>query len=51
MLIKYYTLIISLSTEESDEYVENSYRNLMNSIPNVDSIKNNISKQKKKNTQ
>ena len=42
IVIKYHTLITSLSTEGSDKYVENSYRNLINEIPNVESIKNNI---------
>lgn len=42
IVIKYHTLITSLSTEGSDKYVENSYRNLINAIPNVKTIKNNI---------
>lgn len=42
IVIKYHTLITSLSTEGSDKYVENSYRNLIKAIPNVETIKNNI---------
>ena len=44
IVIKHHTLITSLSTEGSDKYVENSYRNLINAIPNVGSIKVNIPK-------
>jgi len=44
IVIKYHTLITSLSTEGSDKYVENSYRNLINAIPNVEFIRNNIPK-------
>lgn len=42
IVIKYHTLITSLSTEGSDKYVENSYRNLISAIPDVETIKNNI---------
>lgn len=43
-LIKYHTLITSLSTEGSDKYVEMSYRDLIISIPNIEKIKKNIPK-------
>ena len=42
IVIKYHTLITSLSTEGSDKYVENSYGNLISAIPDVETIKNNI---------
>lgn len=41
-LISYHTLISSLSTEGSDEFVENTYKDLIKNIPNVVEIKNQI---------
>lgn len=43
-LIKYHTLITSLSSERSDAYVEEQYRNLINEIPEVKNIKQDIPK-------
>ena len=43
-IIKYQTLITSLSAESNDEYVEYAYRNLIESIPNIQSIKSQIPK-------
>ena len=39
ILVSYHTLISTLSTEGSDEFVENSYKNLIQNIPNIDSVK------------
>lgn len=43
-LIKYHTLITSLSSERSDAYVEEQYKNLINQIPDVKNIKEDIPK-------
>ncbi len=43
-LINQHVLITSLSSESSDLYVEKQYKELLNSIPQVEGIKNNISK-------
>ncbi len=41
-MIKYHTLITSLSSESSDEYVENQYKNLLAELPKIDYIKREI---------
>lgn len=43
-LIKCHTLITSLSAESSDSYVEARYRNVINHIPEVTNIKNDVPK-------
>ena len=43
-LINQHVLITSLSSESSDLYVEKQYKELLKSIPQVEDIKNNISK-------
>lgn len=43
-LIKYHTLITSLSSESSDLYVENEYRKLLSELPDVEYVKNDLSK-------
>ena len=42
-LINQHVLITSLSSESSDLYVENQYRELLKSMPQVDSITDNVS--------
>lgn len=44
VIIKYHILITGLSTEASDKFVELSYKDLINNIPNIENIKNNIPK-------
>ena len=44
VIIKYQILITSLSTEASDKYVEQAYRDLINNIPDIPNIKTNIPK-------
>lgn len=43
-IIKYHTLITSLSSESSDLYVENEYKKLLAQIPNIDYIKRELPK-------
>lgn len=43
-LIKYHTLITSLSSESSDLYVENEYKKLLAEIPNIDYAKRELPK-------
>ena len=44
VIIKYHILITTLSAEASDQYVELCYRDLISNIPDINYIKNNISK-------
>lgn len=41
-IIKYHTLITSLSAESNDDYVEYAYRNLIENIPHIEIIRNQI---------
>ncbi len=41
-IIKYHTLITSLSAESNDDYVEDSYKNLIENIPDIESIEKQI---------
>lgn len=41
-LITYHTLISALSTEGSDKFVENTYKDLINEIPDISNVKNQI---------
>ncbi len=41
-IIKYHTLITSLSSESSDLYVQNEYEKLLSELPKIDDIKSEI---------
>ena len=41
-MIKYHTLITSLSSESSDLYVENEYKRLLTDLPKIDCVKKEI---------